>query len=509
MRAILSVYEKAGVAEFAAGLSGLGWELFSTGNTKRAIGAAGVPVRSISELTGFPEILDGRVKTLHPAVHAGLLARRDLPEHVRELESAGLGTIDLVCNNLYPFLRTVRGGADITTALENIDIGGPAMLRAAAKNFPHVIVIVDPDDYAPVLQALGAGGLGLDARQGLAKKAFQHVASYDAAVAEYLRGPDERFPEHLTLAYQKRFNLRYGENPHQEAAFYAEQSVFASGAVGIAGARQLHGKELSFNNILDADAAWSTAHDFPEQTVVIVKHTNPCGIATHEAQEEAYRRALAGDPVSAYGGIVAINRRLDAPMAEAMKAVFYEIVVAPSFSEQALAVLKKKRDLRILEMGEAADQANGLDYRRVSGGLLVQTPDAYPDDQLVFTTQSKRAPTPAELDDLRFAWRAVRHVKSNAIVLVKDRQLVGMGAGQPNRVVSVHLAVRAAGERAPGSVLASDAFFPFPDGPQLAVDAGVTAIVQPGGSIRDVETVAVCDGAGIALVHTGVRHFRH
>lgn len=509
MRAILSVYDKAGIAEFAGGLARLGFELFSTGNTKAAIAAAHVPVRSISDLTGFPEILDGRVKTLHPAVHAGLLARRDLPEHVRELESAGLGTIDLICTNLYPFVRTVRGGADLETALENIDIGGPAMLRAAAKNFPHVIAIVDPDDYAPVLEALAAGALDLGARQRLAQKAFQHVAGYDTAVAEYLRGPNDHFPEHLTMAYQKRFDLRYGENPHQQAAFYAEQSVFGPAAAGIAGARQLHGKELSFNNILDADAARSAACAFPEQTVAVIKHTNPCGLASHEEQAEAYRRAFAGDPVSAYGGIVAVNRRLELPMAEAMKPVFYEIVIAPSFSDEALALLKKKRDLRILELGETADGATGLDYRRVSGGLLVQTPDAYPEEQLQFTSQSKRPPTPAELDDLRFAWRAVRLVKSNAIVLAKDRQLVGMGAGQPNRVTSVHLAVRAAGERAAGSVLASDAYFPFPDGPQLAADAGITAIVQPGGSIRDTETVAVCDRAGIALVHTGVRHFRH
>jgi len=509
MRAILSVYDKAGIAEFAGGLARLGFELFSTGNTKAAIAGAQVPVRSISDLTGFPEILDGRVKTLHPAVHAGLLARRDLPEHVRELESAGLGTIDLVCTNLYPFVRTVRGGADLQTALENIDIGGPAMLRAAAKNFPHVIVIIDPADYAPVLEALAAGGLDLATRRRLAQKAFQHVASYDTAVAEYLRGPDERFPEHLTLAYQKRFDLRYGENPHQQAAFYAEQAVFTPGAAGIAGARQLHGKELSFNNILDADAAWSAACAFPDQTVAVIKHTNPCGLASYEDQVEAYRRAFAGDPVSAYGGIVAVNRRLELPMAEALKPVFYEIVIAPSFSDEALALLQKKRDLRILEVGEAAEGSAGLDYRRVAGGLLVQTPDAFPEEQLQFTPQSKRPPTPAELDDLRFAWRAVRLVKSNAIVLAKDRQLVGMGAGQPNRVTSVHLAVRAAGERAAGAVLASDAYFPFPDGPQLAADAGITAIVQPGGSIRDAETVAVCDRAGVALVHTGVRHFRH
>ncbi len=508
MRAILSVFDKTGIVELAAGLSELGAEIFSTGNTKAAIAAAGVPVHGISDLTGFPEILDGRVKTLHPAVHGGLLARRDLPEHMRELETHGLGTIELIAGNLYPFVKTVAGGADLTTALENIDIGGPTMIRAAAKNFPSVIVIVDPDDYEPVLTALRAGGLALPERQRLAQKAFQHVAAYDTAIAQYLRAPDDTFPEHLTVAYQKRFNLRYGENPHQQAAFYAEQSVSSPEPAGIAGARQLHGKELSFNNILDADAAWSAVRTFPNQTVAIIKHTNPCGLAEHHDQAEAYRRALAGDPVSAFGGIVAVNRPLDREMAEAMRAVFFEIVIAPSFTNEALAVLQKKRDLRILEIGGDASDA-ALDYRRVSGGLLMQTPDAYPDDQLKFTPQSSRKPTPAELDDLRFAWRACQYVKSNAIVLVKDKELVGMGAGQPNRVVSVHLAVRAAGERAKGSVLASDAFFPFPDGPQLAAEAGITAIVQPGGSIRDAETVAVCDAAGIALVHTGVRHFRH
>src|SRR5579883_1944719 len=453
MRAILSVYDKTGIAELAAGLRRLGAEIFSTGQTQAAIAAAGVPVRGISDLTGFPEILGGRVKTLHPAVHGGLLARRDVPAHLQELERHGLGTIDLVAVNLYPFVRTVAGGADLDTALENIDIGGVALLRAAAKNFPSVIVLVDPADYTPVLEALAGGEAPQELRRHLAQKAFQHVASYDTAIAEYLHGPNEPFPEGLTLAFKKRFNLRYGENPHQQAAFYAEQAVSSPEPRGIAGARQVHGKELSFNNILDADAALSAVRAFPEQTVAIIKHTNPCGLASHEDQAEAYRRALAGDPVSAYGGIVAVNRRLEREMAAAMAPVFYEIVIAPSYSEEALALLRKKRDLRILEVGEA-DGAPGLDYRRVSGGLLVQTPDAYPDEELVFTPQSEREPTAAELDDLRFAWRAVQFVKSNAIVLVKDRALVGMGAGQPNRVVSVHLAVRAAGERARGSVLA-------------------------------------------------------
>jgi len=508
MRAILSVDDKTGIAEFAAGLNRLGIEIFSTGNTRNAIAAAGVPVHGISDLTGFPEILGGRVKTLHPAVHGGLLARRDVPEHMAELEANGLGTIDLVAGSLYPFVQTVAAGTDLTGALEKIDIGGPTLLRAAAKNFPHVVVVVDPADYAPVLAALERGQVPLAERRRLAQKAFQHVAAYDTAIAEYLREAEQPFPEQMTLAFEKVSDLRYGENTHQQAAFYAEQTIAAPGATGIAGARQLHGKELSFNNILDADAAWSAVRDFPDQTVAVVKHTNPCGLASHDSQPEAYARAFAGDPVSAFGGIVAANRPLERDMAAAMASVFYEIVIAPSFSDEALLLLRKKRDLRIMQV--STDTAGrGLDYRRVDGGLLVQTPDAYPETEITFTTVSKRAPTEAELADLRFAWRAVQHVKSNAIVLVKDRALIGMGAGQPNRVVSVHLAVRAAGGRARGTVLASDAFFPFPDGPQLAVDAGVTAIVQPGGSIRDAETIAVCDAANVALVHTGVRHFRH
>lgn len=506
-RAILSVENKAGIAEFAAGLHGRGFELFSTGNTHRAI-ALQTPVRQISDLTGFPEMLSGRVKTLHPAVHAGLLARRDDPAHLAELERHGLAPIDLIACNLYPFVETVRGGADLAAALEKIDIGGVTLLRAAAKNFPAVLVVVDPDDYATVLQLLDQGEVPLDVRRSLAQKAYAHTAAYDAAISAYLRGADDLFPDSLSLAFEKISDLRYGENPHQQAAFYAERTIDPNAATGIAGAKQLHGKELSFNNVLDADAAWQAVRAYPDQAVAIVKHTNPCGLATHDDQAEAYRRAFAGDPVSAYGGIVAINRRLDEAMATEMKPVFYEIVIAPSYSTEALTVLRKKRDLRILEMGEDAGAA-AMDYRRVSGGLLAQTPDARTDDDDEFRTISQRAPTAQEEEDLRFAWHAARYVKSNAIVLVKDRAIVGIGAGQPNRVNSVHLAVRAAGDRTAGSALASDAYFPFPDGPQAAIDAGVTAMVQPGGSIRDEKTVAACNAANVALVITGVRHFRH
>jgi phosphoribosylaminoimidazolecarboxamide formyltransferase/IMP cyclohydrolase len=509
MRAILSVWDKEGIGELAAGLHALGVELFSTGNTQAAIAAAGVPVRSVSELTGFPEILEGRVKTLHPAVHGGLLARRDRPAHLAELERHGLAPIDLVVSNLYPFVNTVARGVALDDALENIDIGGPTLIRAAAKNFPAVLVVVSPEDYATVLELLRAGDVPLAERRHLAAKAFQHVASYDTAIASYLRGEGEIFPEAFTIALEKISDLRYGENPHQRAAFYAERDVRLAAGRGLAAAVQLHGKELSYNNILDADAAWNAARDFAEPTAVVVKHTNPCGLASHDSLTEAYRRAFAGDPVSAYGGIVAFNRPLDEATAKELAPVFYEIVLAPEYSEAALTVLRKKRDLRILRVQEPANDPPSLDYRRVRGGLLVQTPDALPAAGVEFKPVSKRAPTAAELADLRFAWRAVKHVKSNAIVLIKDRRLVGMGAGQPNRVTSVMLAIRAAGEEARGCVLASDAFFPFPDGPEMALEAGITAIVQPGGSIRDQATIDAVDAAGAAMVFTGVRHFRH
>jgi phosphoribosylaminoimidazolecarboxamide formyltransferase/IMP cyclohydrolase len=505
-RAILSVEDKDGIAGFAEGLHRRGFELFSTGNTHRAI-ALQTPVKQIADLTGFPEILGGRVKTLHPAVHGGILAKRDDAAHMQEMAAHGLQPIDLVCCNLYPFVETVRAGATLAEALEKIDIGGVTLLRAAAKNFPHVLVVIDPDDYATVLQLLDAGTVPLDERRALAQKAFALTASYDAAISAYLRG-DNILPDSLTLSLEKISDLRYGENPHQQAAFYSERGIDPSVAPGIAAAEQLHGKELSFNNILDADAAWQAVRTYPDQCVAIVKHMNPCGLATHEDQAEAYRRAFAGDPTSAYGGIVAVNRPLDAAMAQEMAPVFYEIVIAPSFGEEALALLRKKRDLRILQMGEDRGPL-GMDYRRVSGGLLVQTPDDKLSADEEFRTVSQRAPTAEEEENLRFAWHAVRHVKSNAIVLVKDRAIAGIGAGQPNRVNSVSLAVRAAGEKARGSVMASDAFFPFPDGPQLGIDAGVTAIVQPGGSIRDQETLAACDAAGVAMVITGVRHFRH
>jgi phosphoribosylaminoimidazolecarboxamide formyltransferase/IMP cyclohydrolase len=515
MKGIISVHDKTGLAGFARGLAGLGVELYSTGGTHKALSDAGVDVKSISELTSFPEILDGRVKTLHPVVHAGILARRDLPEHRAELERQGIAPIDLVVVNLYPFVQTVtKPGVTLEDALENIDIGGPTMLRAAAKNYPSVIVVVDPADYAPLLEMLAAGD-GLPAvgrvpqpeRRRLARKAFQHVASYDTAISQYLKDPQDILPDSFTIALSKLFDTRYGENPHQRAAFYAEESVTNPNPGGIRSAEQLHGKELSYNNVMDADAAWTAVCDFPGPTVVVVKHTNPCGLASNDDLAEAYRRAFAGDPVSAFGGIVAVNRRFTAAIAQEIGKTFYEIIIAPDYDEAALDLLRKKRDLRILRA--TPPSLAGLDYRRVGGGLLVQERDDIPDTQIEPKAVTQRKPTDAEMRDLLFANRAVKHIKSNAIVFVKDSALVGMGAGQPNRVTSVMLAARAAGDRAKGAVMASDAFFPFPDGIETAAEAGITAVIQPGGSIRDAEAIAAAAAHNMAMVFTGHRHFKH
>ena len=507
MRAVISVSDKTGLGPFARALAEQGVDIYSTGGTKKAIAEAGAPVKSISELTGFPEILDGRVKTLHPAVHGGILARRDVPDHMSQLESHGIGLIDMVVVNLYPFVETVsRDGVDLTEALENIDIGGPTLVRASAKNFPHVLVVVDPRDYEAVAQRLADGAVDHELRKGLARKAFRHVALYDTAIADYLSDGRDPFPDELTIGMTKAQGLRYGENPHQKGAFYAG-SMSRGG--GIAGATQLWGKELSFNNIADSDAAWSAASDFEEPAVAVIKHMNPCGLADHEDLTEAYKRALAGDPVSAFGGIVACNRKVDLATAEEISKVFYEIVIAPSFEEEALALLKKRKNLRILEMGSGRNGGSGLDVKTVQGGFLVQTRDSGGDDPSTWRCVTKRVPTLDEMEDLTFAWKAAKHVKSNAIVLVKGKALVGMGAGQPNRVNSVHLALRAAEDRARGSVLASDAFFPFADSVQLAAGGGVVAAVQPGGSVRDQEVIDAADELGMAMMFTGVRHFRH
>ena len=514
MRAIISVSDKAGVTDFAKGLSQLGFEVFSTGGTKKALAEAGVPVKSISEITGFPEILDGRVKTLHPSVHGGILAKRGLPSHMEQLADNNIGTIDMVVVNLYPFVQTVsREGVSLDEALENIDIGGPTMIRAAAKNFPSVLVVVDPADYSSVLENLRQGNLEPAERKRLAQKAFQHVALYDTAISQYLRQDMEGFPEALTVALEKRYGLRYGENPHQPAAFYAELAIGEKQPTGITWAEQLGGKELSFNNILDADAAWGAVTDFAAPAVAVIKHTNPCGLASHDDIAEAYRRAFSGDPVAAFGGIVASNRTVTSAMAEAMKSVFYEIVIAPEYEAGTLETLKRKKDLRILKAelppGYGKAEPGYLDFRRVKGGFLVQASDSVPEGNVNLNTVTKREPTKREIDDLLFAWRAVKHIKSNSIALAKDRTLLGMGAGQPSRIISAQIASEKAGEKAKGSVLASDAMFPFADVVEVAATCGVTAIIQPGGSIRDEDSIEAADRHNIAMVFTGERHFRH
>ena len=510
MRAILSVYDKTGLIDSARGLLELGAQIYSTGGTKRALSEAGIPARSVEELTGFPEMLDGRVKTLHPAIYGGILARRDKEDHMDELEKRGMVPIDIVAVNLYPFVETVaRPDASLDEALENIDIGGPTMIRAAAKNFPDVLVLVDPEDYQPVLEQLRRGEVGLEERKRLAQKAFQHVALYDTAIANYLRMEEEKFPDEMTIALKKVYNLRYGENPHQEAAFYTEATMVKK-EPGMVSAVKLGGMELSFNNILDLDAALDVVSDFSAPTVAIIKHTNPCGLSSHPDLAEAYRRALAGDPVAAFGGIVASSRPIDLATAEEITNTHYDAIIAPGYDEEALKLLKKKRNLRILESPPPEPQsASSLDIRRVRGGLLIQSSDSLAEERLDLRTVTKRKPTDDEMRDLTFAWRAAKHIKSNAIVLARDESLLGMGAGQPSRVVSVAIALEKAGESARGSVMGSDAFFPFPDGVEMAARGGVTAIIQPGGSVRDEEVIRACDESNIAMVFTGIRHFRH
>ncbi len=509
MRALISVYDKTGVVEFARRVAAAGYELVSTGGTHRTLSeVGGLNVRQVADVTGSPEILDGRVKTLHPVIHGGLLARREAPEQMAELSAHGIETIDLVVVNLYPFVATIsRPDVTLDDALENIDIGGPTMLRAAAKNFPSVAVVVDPEDYGWVADKLADGGLTTEDRRGLAAKAFRHVSEYDSAVTGYLSTPreQEQLPDRLTISLDKVSGLRYGENPHQSGALYAPVGVAPN---GIAGATQLHGRELSYNNLMDADAAWRTVSDFAEPTVAVVKHNNPCGLATREVIAEAYELAYEGDTVSAFGGIVAINRTVDAKTAQAMDAIFYEVVIAPGYDDDALAILQRKRNLRILTVG-SEPSGKALDLRPISGGMLVQGADDIEENPTEWKTVTEREPSATERQDLAFAWKAAKHIKSNAIVFAKDRALVGMGAGQPNRVVSVHLSQRIAGDRAKGAVLASDAFFPFPDNIELAAEAGITAIAQPGGSVRDEEVIAAADKAGLAMVFTGVRHFRH
>jgi phosphoribosylaminoimidazolecarboxamide formyltransferase/IMP cyclohydrolase len=510
-RALLSVSDKSGLPELSAGLHAAGVEIISTGSTANAITDAGVPVTRVEELTGFPECLDGRVKTLHPRVHAGLLADTRKPEHLAQLATLDIAPFDLLVGNLYPFKATVSAGAGFEECVEQIDIGGPAMVRAAAKNHASVAVVVDPAAYADVLDAVRAGGFTLAQRRALAVAAFQHTADYDIAVASWMgsstpEDPSE-FPSWVGASWRRTTTLRYGENPHQRAALYV-----AGGAPGLAGADQLHGKEMSYNNYVDADAAWRAAHDHDGACVAIIKHANPCGIAVSSAGDiaDAHRRAHACDPVSAFGGVIAVNREVTVELAEQVSTVFTEVVLAPSYAEGAVQVLARKRNVRLL-LAEAPERG-GVEFRALSGGLLLQTRDAIEapgDDPAAWTLATGAKVDESTLADLVFAWRACRAVRSNAILLAADRATVGIGMGQVNRVDAARLAVSRAGQRATGSVAASDAYFPFPDGLAVLLDAGVRAVVQPGGSVRDSESIAPAAAVGVPLYLTGTRHFAH
>ncbi|MFU8871880.1 bifunctional phosphoribosylaminoimidazolecarboxamide formyltransferase/IMP cyclohydrolase [Micromonospora sp. SL4-19] len=511
-RALVSVYDKTGLVELARALHQAGVELVSTGSTASTISGAGVPVTPVEQVTGFPEILDGRVKTLHPKIHGGLLADLRKDAHAAQLAEHGIAGIDLLVSNLYPFQATVASGASQDECVEQIDIGGPAMVRAAAKNHASVAVVTDPAAYPALLAALAEGGFTLAERRALAARAFADIAEYDVAVAEWfaasLAPAADGWPEFAGLALRRQAVLRYGENPHQAAALYADPASPA----GLAQAEQLHGKEMSYNNYVDADAAWRAANDFPtEPAVAIIKHANPCGIATGADAAEAHRKAHACDPVSAYGGVIAVNRTVSVELARQVAEIFTEVLVAPGFEPGAVEILQGKKNIRLLR----APEFNPLpaEWRQVTGGVLVQMRDridAEGDDPANWRLATGDAADETTLRDLVFAWRAVRAVKSNAILLAKDGATVGVGMGQVNRVDSAQLAVRRAGaDRARGSVCASDAFFPFADGPRILIEAGVRAIVQPGGSIRDEETIAACKEAGVTMYLTGTRHFFH
>ncbi len=522
MRAIISVANRDGLLELARELQQRGVSIFSTSGTLHALQAARVEAESVSALSQFPEILGGRVKTLHPAILGGILARRDTPKHLDELEAHHISPIGIVVVNLYPFAETIaRQNITLTEAQEQIDIGGVTLVRAAAKNFQDVVVLVRPQDYAPVMQEWSElGEVSQETRRRLAAIAFQHTALYDTAIAEYLRMPTiDYFPDEITLPLKQVQLLRYGENPHQRAAFY-RWAGSSSGTAGptVAGAEALHGKELSFNNLLDLDVALAAVSSFTAPAVAVIKHTNPCGVACGDSLLDAYKKAHAGDPVSAYGGIIGCNRHIDTATAQEICQLFYEAIIAPGFTPEALDLLREKKNLRLLathypiEPKGANTQAllaGRPDARSVSGGMLLQTPDNMGDQLPEYTVVTEREPTLVEVTDLMFAWKVVQHVKSNAIVLAHKLAVVGVGAGQMNRVASVQLAVEKAADHARGSVLASDAFFPFADGVEAAVKAGVTAIIQPGGSIRDEESIRMANRYAAAMIFTGKRHFRH
>lgn len=517
-RALLSVSDKTGLLDLARALTERGVELISTGGTRKALADAGLNVKDISEVTGFPEILDGRVKTLHPRVHAGILAIRDNAEHQQVLKDQKIEPIDLVVCNLYPFEKTVaRAGSTHEEIVENIDIGGPSMVRAACKNYPWVAVVTDPSQYPAIIEELRTrdGALSLATRERLAGEAFAHTAAYDQAIAGYFarRQGEADWPTRLDLSFQKKQSLRYGENPHQKAAFYHEPAVRHA---CVASAEVLHGKELSYNNILDLDSALNLVREFAEPAAVVIKHNNPCGAAIGTSLVEAFTHAYEGDPLSAFGGILGFNREVDEATALQISEPnrFIECIIAPGFSQAAFDIITTrpswKKNVRLLRTGPlTADPSRSLDFRRVDGGLLVQSRDAEADDFQMIKVATERAPTEAELTDLRFAWMVAKHVKSNAIVLAKNQMVIGVGAGQMSRVDSTHMAIRKAGDRSAGSVLASDAFFPFRDNVDEAAKAGVRAVVQPGGSVRDQESIDACNQHGLAMLFTGVRHFRH
>jgi phosphoribosylaminoimidazolecarboxamide formyltransferase/IMP cyclohydrolase len=517
-RALISVSDKTGVVELAAGLLELGVEIVSTGGTARALAEAGVAVRAIEDFTGFPEMMDGRVKTLHPRLYAGLLAVRSDSSHLAAAAEHSIEPVDLVCVNLYPFERTVaRGDASDAEVVENIDIGGPTMIRAAAKNHAYAAVLVDPADYTPVLTELreSGGRLSMATRERLAGRAYTTTARYDAAISGWFaQRAEDDFPAQRAYSYEKAAELRYGENPHQRAAYYAQ--VGAPTHL-LAGVTQLHGKELSFNNLLDLSSARELVEDFSEPTCAIVKHNNPCGCALGRDAASAYERAFACDPISAFGGVIALNRPVDLACAQAISAQFVEVLLAPGFEPEALELLTQKKNVRLLELPDWPEPTGGLEAKSVIGGLLVQDRDEVAETAEQMSVMGAKQPSEREWEDMRFAWQVCRHVRSNAIVIAREGATIGIGAGQMSRVDAVRIAIEKAqagqDEDGPdlltGSSLASDAFFPFADGPQLAIDAGVSAIIQPGGSVRDEEVVAAVDAGGVAMVATGVRHFRH
>ena len=509
--ALMSAYDRRDLVEFAKLVAECGYDIVSTGGTAAELRANGIEVIEVSELTGAPEILDGRVKTLHPNIHGGLLALRDDEDHQRQLERLGIREIDLVVNNLYPFVETVRNPeTSLHDALENIDIGGPAMTRAAAKNHPNVVIVVDPADYERVGVMIRDGEVTQSERRRLAAKAFQHVAAYDTAIATYLREDTDKerdLPSELTFGYSLVASPRYGENPHQSAGIYSLPGEDG----GVVNAEQLHGIDMSYLNYFDADAAWAVAQSFSgfgTHAAVVVKHANPCGLAVRENQTDAWEAALSGDPVSAFGGIVAFSQELSAETAKKMHGLLLDVVVAPDYDDEALEILRKRRRTRVLRVRKHREAR--WEVRSVSGGALVQEPDELADDDFqTMRVVTERQPTEREQTDLGFAWRTCRFIRSNAIVFAKDRTLVGMGAGQPNRVTSVHLSARVAGDRSEGAVMASDAFIPFPDAVEVAAKAGVKAVVQPGGSVNDDAVIAAANELGVAMVFAGKRHFYH